>query len=123
MLRGQAHTRWSTTLGDDHPHSQTITTALAFALGALGDLQAARVLDEDTLTRRRRVLGDDHPATLSSASNLALRLADLGDLQAARVLAEDTLARRRRLLGDDHLHTLHSERVLRSIRDQAGPAS
>jgi hypothetical protein len=38
---------------------------------ALGDHEAARTLDEDTLERRRRVLGADHPDTLTSAHNLA----------------------------------------------------
>ena len=31
----------------------------------LGEYQAARDLDEDTLARRRRVLGEDHPDTLT----------------------------------------------------------
>jgi hypothetical protein len=44
----------------------------------LGDLQAARDLDQDTLDRRRRVLGDDHPDTLSSANNLKACKDELG---------------------------------------------
>ncbi len=75
---------------------------------ALGETQAARELDEDTLARRRRLLGEDHPSTLTSASNLAVDLHDLGETQAARELDEDTLARRRRLLGEDHPDTLGS---------------
>ncbi len=39
-------------------------------LRALGEYQQARVLDEDTLARRRRVLGDDHPDTRASINNL-----------------------------------------------------
>ena len=74
----------------------------------LGEHQAARDLDEDTLARRRRVLGEDHPDTLASASNLAADLANLGEHQAARDLDEDTLARRRRVLGEDHPDTLAS---------------
>jgi hypothetical protein len=45
----------------------------------LGEYQAARELDEDTLTRRRRVLGEDHPSTLNSARNLAADLRKLGE--------------------------------------------
>jgi hypothetical protein len=41
--------------------------------------QAARVLDQDTLDRRRRVLGQDHPDTLASAENLAADLRALGE--------------------------------------------
>ena len=43
-------------------------------LRALGEAQAARDLDQDTLERRRHVLGHDHPDTLSSAHNLAMDL-------------------------------------------------
>ena len=48
-------------------------------LANLGEHQAARDLDEDTLARRRRVLGADHPDTLRSASNLAADLRALGE--------------------------------------------
>jgi len=54
-------------------------TALASDLTGLGEHQAARELDEDTLARYRRVLGDDHPATLNSANNLAIDLKNLGE--------------------------------------------
>ena len=43
-------------------------------LRALGEVQAAHDLNQDTLTRRRRVLGDDHPSTLASANSLAADL-------------------------------------------------
>ena len=57
----------------------------------MGEYQAARELDEDTLARKRRVLGDDHPGTLISAGNLAFDLRRLGEYQAARELDEDTV--------------------------------
>ena len=44
----------------------------------MGEYQAARELDEDTVARRR-VLGDDHPNTRRSASNLAADLRALGE--------------------------------------------
>ncbi len=47
-------------------------SSLTFDLAALGEHQAARDLDTDTLERRRRALGQDHPDTLTSASNLAI---------------------------------------------------
>ena len=72
----------------------------------LGEYEHARLLDEDTLTRRRRVLGEDHLGTLYSATNLAVDLRRLGQHEQARRLDEDTLTRRRRLLGDDHPDTL-----------------
>jgi hypothetical protein len=47
---------------------------LAADLRELGEVQAARDLDQDTLERRRRVLGRDHPDTLRSVYNLAAEL-------------------------------------------------
>jgi hypothetical protein len=52
---------------------------LAADLRALGEAQAARDLDQDTLDRRRRILGEDHPDTLTSADNLAADLRALGE--------------------------------------------
>ena len=66
-------------LGEDHPDTLTSANNLAIDLRNLGEYQAARELDEDTLARRRRVLGEDHPDTLASASNLAADLRALGE--------------------------------------------
>jgi len=66
----------------------------------LGEVWAARELDEDTLARCRRVLGEDHPDTLNSATSLAADLRMLGEVRGARELDEDTVARRRRLQGE-----------------------
>ena len=68
-------------LGDDHPSTLDSATGLAWDLRVLGQDQAARELDEDTLARRRRVLGEDHPDTLTSASNLAVDLRALGETE------------------------------------------
>src|SRR5439155_971111 len=76
--------------------------------GPLGNVPAARDLDQDTLDRRRRVLGDDHPDTLRSATQLATDLRELGEVQAARDLDQDTLDRKRQILGEDHPDTLIS---------------
>ena len=66
-------------LGDDHPHTLLSASNLAVDLATLGEHQAARELNEDTLARSRRVLGDDHPDTLASANNLAFDLRALGE--------------------------------------------
>ncbi|MFD9735254.1 FxSxx-COOH system tetratricopeptide repeat protein [Umezawaea sp. NPDC059074] len=94
--------------GEDDLTTLAFTNNLAIQLRALGEHQAARELDEDSLARCRRLLGDDHPETLGSANNLAIDLGELGEHQAARELNEDTLARRRRTLGIDHPETLRS---------------
>ena len=76
-------------LGHDHPDTLYSAHNLAINLRKLGDVQAARDLDQDTLDRRRRVLGHDHPDTLNSAHNLAIDLRALAgvsvDLDADRV--------------------------------------
>jgi hypothetical protein len=51
---------------------------MAVDMRDLGEVQAARDLDQDTLDRKRQVLGEDHPDTLTSARNLALDLRILG---------------------------------------------
>jgi Tetratricopeptide repeat len=84
--------------------------SLAWDLYHLGDPQAARGLNQDTLARRRRILGDDHHDTLCSANSLAVDLIAVSDLHAARMLTQDTLTRRRRVLADDHPDTLISRR-------------
>ena len=89
------------------PTPCTSASNLATDLRALGEVQAARDLDQDTLDRRRRVLGEDHPDTLFRAC-LAADLRALGEVQAARDLDQDTLDRRRRVLGEDHPDTLDS---------------
>ena len=94
--------------GRGPPRTLRSASNLAIDLRELGEVQAARDLDQDTLDRRRRVLGEDHPDTLTSASNLAVDLRALGEARAARDLDQDTLDRRRRVLGDDHPDTLTS---------------
>jgi hypothetical protein len=66
-------------LGDGHPSTLASASNLAADLRRLGEHQAARELDEDTLARKRRVLGDDHPSTLASAGNLTADLRTLGE--------------------------------------------
>ncbi len=66
-------------LGEDHPHTLASANNLASVLTNLGEHQAARDLDQDTLARRRRVLGEDHPDTLRSANGLANDLRALGE--------------------------------------------
>ena len=78
-------------LGEDHPDTLTSASNLAIDLRALGETQAARELDEDTLARSRRVLGDDHPRTLTSASNLAIDLRALGETETRPRLGREQI--------------------------------
>jgi hypothetical protein len=66
-------------LGDDHPDTLISASNLAADLRDLGDFEAARALDENTVTRRRRVLGEEHPDTQQSVRNLAADREALGE--------------------------------------------
>lgn len=68
---------------------------LAIGLRKLGQVEASRELNEDTLGRRRRVLGPDHPHTLDTANNLAVGLRELGEHAEARRLQEWVRSQRR----------------------------
>jgi tetratricopeptide (TPR) repeat protein len=104
----RAHNRYLARLGVDHPDTLASANNLAINLRALGQLEQARDLDQDSLERRRRTLGDNHPDTLVSANGLANGLRALGQLEQARDLDQDSLERRRRTLGDNHPDTLVS---------------
>jgi len=47
--------------GDDNPNTLISAAHLAVDLRELGEVQAARDLDQDTLNPSRRVLGENHP--------------------------------------------------------------
>ena len=70
-------------LGPDHPDTLNSAHNLAYALRALGEVEAARDLDQHTLDIRGRVLGPDHPSTLASASNLAMDVRALREADEA----------------------------------------
>ncbi|HEX8865664.1 MAG TPA: tetratricopeptide repeat protein, partial [Lentzea sp.] len=71
-----------------HPATLTSASNLALNMSELGELSAARELDEDTFRRRRALLGDDHRDTLLSARNLAGNLRTLGEHDQARELLQ-----------------------------------
>jgi hypothetical protein len=85
---------WKPIHGDDHLWTLITASNLAFDLRQLGDIEAARDMDAETLARRRRILGDDDPQTLDSASNLATDLERLGEHQAAAELRSEIRQRR-----------------------------
>ena len=109
------------TLGEEHPDTLTAMANLAESLWSLGDAEAARELQEQTLEARRRTLGEEHPQTLTAMANLALSLWALGDAEAARELLEKTLEVRRRAVGEEHPDTLSAlHNLLFTLRDTEG---
>jgi tetratricopeptide (TPR) repeat protein len=119
-LASRLYRTWHDELGPDDLSTLAAAQILAVALRNVGQNQAARELEEDTLARHRRILGEDHPGTLLSANILAVSLQELGETEGARQLYEDTLARRRRVLGEDHPATLTSANNLAAILQKLG---
>jgi hypothetical protein len=85
-------------LGDEHPDTLTSINNLGETLRAQGNLQQARIIQENNLSTRMRVCGEEHPDTLESMINLAHTLFLQDDLEGARALEERVLAVRRRSL-------------------------
>ncbi|WP_218150600.1 tetratricopeptide repeat protein [Actinokineospora terrae] len=117
----QLHHR--THLGEDHPTTLLSTNNLAMTLKAVGRLNEAIPLYEQTLTDHRRTLSNSHPSTLLSANNLAGAYEEAGRLGEAIPLFEQTLTDRRRTLGNDHSDTLLSANNLASAYQAAGRAN
>jgi len=92
------------------------------ALFAVGEVEPAQALGEDTWQQCRRVPGPDHATTLLAAATLAQSMAGLTEVEPARALGEDTLARCRRVLGPDHATTLLAAAALAFARVAWGEA-
>src|SRR5262249_49699110 len=96
---------------------------LALILLDQKDLSAARKLQEEILSFRRRTLPDDHPSLLSAKADLALTLRAQGDLSEARKFLEEAANGRRQQLGEHHPDTSAAEwelaRTLKQLRDTA----
>ncbi len=107
-------------LGPNHPDTLDTMNSLALAYLAVGRIDEAILLDEQTLARRRETLGPDDPDTLTSMNNLAYGLQYAGRLERVLPLFEETLAKRQTLLGPDHPDTLTSVNNLAWAYQQAG---
>ena len=90
-------------LGDDHPSTLISASNLAIDLRELGELQAARDLDQDTLDPHAAgCWATTTPAPWGPPATSPPTCACWAKMQAARDLDQDTLDRKRRVLGDDH---------------------
>ena len=104
-------------LGADHPYVLTARTNLASDLAALGHVEAAYEMDEDTRERSTRVLGASHPSTLAVALNLSLDLSRLGRNDEAAILHTKTVNTFGEVLGADHPATIAAARMVRADCD------
>jgi len=97
---------WRSSMGPDDELTLVASRHLANSLRALGEIQAARDLNLDTLDRMVRTLGKDHEHSLATANSVAADLRLLGHFKQALQLDEENLARHQRVLGGDDPSTL-----------------
>ncbi|MFD7706178.1 FxSxx-COOH system tetratricopeptide repeat protein [Streptomyces sp. NPDC059786] len=79
---------------------------LANVLRSQGQHQAARDLDEKTLTSQRELLGDNHPTILITSGSLAADLRALGHFKDSLELDQRIYRGFREIFGEDHPRTL-----------------
>lgn len=92
--------------GADHPYNYGCIGNFGMLRRLAGELDKARLLNEEALAGLDARLTRDHFYSLTVAINLASDLAELGETQSARELGEDTRIRLTHLLGEDHFSTL-----------------
>ncbi|MBL8861444.1 MAG: tetratricopeptide repeat protein [Planctomycetes bacterium] len=92
----------SATLPADDRELQRARQSLAEVLARLGDLHAARALQEQVVEVLTRTLPSDHADLQTARLYLAGVRSDLGDLAGARALDELVLEARSRTLPEDH---------------------
>ncbi|MEN9865966.1 MAG: hypothetical protein RL748_1556, partial [Pseudomonadota bacterium] len=119
-LEQQAYDVLQEALGDDDTATLIAMNNLADTQHELGDLAAAKVLQEKALATGRHKWGEDDPNTLISLSNFASTLLAMNDLPGALKLDEQVLATRIRDLGDEHPQTLLSMNSVAMTRWQMG---
>jgi tetratricopeptide (TPR) repeat protein len=85
-----------------HPDLLSTKQNLAGILRELGDLVAARELEEEVLALRARRLPAEDPSLLAVMLNLATTRKELGDLEGAQLLEEQVHEVWQRLLPPDH---------------------
>jgi hypothetical protein len=99
---------WTKNLGPENPITLQANFHLGNALRALGEHEAARRIDEDTLQAMRRALGEDHEYTLRAASSHAADLRLLGEFQPALEEDQRTIDAYKALVGPDDVLTLRA---------------
>ncbi|MFI1354934.1 FxSxx-COOH system tetratricopeptide repeat protein [Streptomyces sp. NPDC020898] len=108
-LGTQLNEFWSTEFPDSNDEQiLNLRFELANILRSQGEYQAARKMDEDTLTSQRRLLGEDHPSLLITSGSVAADLRALGRFNEALQLDQRIYSGFRGILGEDDSRTLRS---------------
>lgn len=107
LLLTKAHTTFTLLNGPAQRETLQCASDLALTLKALGKLDEAMRLNEETLQAREATLGPEHLDTLQSMNNLAECYFQRSEMRAL-TLFEKVLAVRTAKLGRDHFDTLVS---------------
>ncbi len=89
-------------VGADHPDTLINMNNLGTTLSVMGDLEEARILQEEVLGKLRRILGSENLETLKSMCTLGSTLRYMGFLKEARNLYEEASWKLRKILGPEH---------------------
>lgn len=108
------------TLGGNHPDTLAITSQLASAYRAGGDLQHALPMLELGLAQTIEQLGADHPHVPSARAALAGAYLELENLPRAIKEYDQALTETRRVYGDNDVNTLTAESNLANARRASG---
>ncbi len=100
------------TLPPDHIDLLTARQNLAITMGQLGDLHAAREIEEALLESFARCFPAQHPNVLGARQNLAITMRSLGDIEGAHAHFEAILEVREQTLPEDHPQRLTAMRNL-----------
>jgi tetratricopeptide (TPR) repeat protein len=73
---------------------------------ASGDLERARNIQQEVVTREQALFGAGHPQTLAAVANLATILAELGEPQEALLAMKTVYQGQREFLGPHHPETI-----------------
>jgi tetratricopeptide (TPR) repeat protein len=109
--------------GPDHPGALAAAANLGNSRIAVGDLQGADELLDDTLRRYSSVFSSDHPYALACAVNLSIVRRRLGNASAARAALERATEKFREQLGSDHHYTLIGRLNLANVLADLGEAA
>ncbi|KIM27322.1 hypothetical protein M408DRAFT_311186 [Serendipita vermifera MAFF 305830] len=94
--------------------------SLSRTLSALGQMEAAKKLQEEVVKMMKDVLGERHSDTIMASGSLAVTYRYLGRLHEANVLQEEVVRLSKEILGDRHRKTLMASSNLAATYHDSG---
>lgn len=104
-----------TAFGENDELALDSAAALAGIQRLAGNINAAKLLQEEVVERRLRLAGANHPDTVKAVESYVEILSALRFLDSARSAQESVLEKRRATLGESHPLTVRSKKLLADI--------